>query len=90
MHPGEGLAEAVGLGIDDEIDVALAVEGDLLGAVAGHGAEAQALEEPAQRGGIGGGVFDEFEAVGAHGVRPFLRRDGGCGHGEFSGDCGLE
>ena len=57
MDPGEGLAEAVRLGIDDEIDVALAIEGDLLGAVAGHGAKAQALEQPAAVPAASGAVY---------------------------------
>jgi len=74
MHPGEGLRETVGLGIDDEIDVALAIERHVLGAVPGHGAKAQALEQLAQRLGVGRGVFDEFETIGGHGIGPGLRR----------------
>ena len=68
MHPGEGLAETVRLGIDDEIDIPLAVKRHVR-------AEAQALEQLAQSLGIEGGVFDEFESIGAHGVGPGL----GCG-----------
>jgi hypothetical protein len=79
MDPGEGLAEAVGLGIDDEIDVPLAIEGDLLGAVAGHGAEAQALEERPSAGASGAVYSHELEpsvpmglghSFGATGMQP--------------------
>ena len=62
----EALAESVGLGIDDEIDVALLVQRDVLAAMAGHHREAHALEQRAQQDRIGRGVLDELEAVGAH------------------------
>ena len=66
VHAGEALGEAVLLGVDDEVHVALAVERDVLGAVLGDPHEAHALEQRAERRRIGRGVFDELEAVGAH------------------------
>ena len=73
VHPGEGLGEAVGLGIDDEIDIALAIEGDILGTMPGEGAEAEALEKRAELAYVGRRVFDEFESVGAHRVVEAIR-----------------
>ena len=67
---GEAAAMAVRLGIDDKIDSALAVKRDRLGAVPRHGAEAHALEQRVQLGGIGRGVFDKFESVRAHRIVP--------------------
>ena len=68
VHPREALGEALLLRVDDEIHVALAIERDVLGAVLRHLGEAHALEQDTERGGIGGGVFDELEPVGAHRV----------------------
>ena len=68
VHARKALGEAVGLGIDDEVHVALAVERDVLGAMPGDLHEAHALEQAAKLGGIGRGVLDELEAVGAHGI----------------------
>ncbi len=70
VQPREALREAVGLGVDDEVDFALAIERHVLVAVARHWLEAHALEHPAHGLRIGGGVFDEFEAVGTHRVLP--------------------
>ena len=66
------LREAVGLGVDDEVDAALAVEQHVLVAVSGDGLEAHALEQRAHGHGVGCGVLDELEAVGAHRVIPWL------------------
>ncbi len=68
MKAREALREAVGLGVDDEIHVALAVQRDVLGTVPRHAHEAHALEQLAERLRIGRGVFDELEAIGAHRV----------------------
>ena len=68
VHLGEGLGEAVGLRVDDEIDVALAVERHRLRTVAGDRSEAHPLEQGRKLAGIGGCVLDELEAVGTHGV----------------------
>ena len=66
----EALRERVDLGVDDEVDATLAVQGHVLVAVLGHGGEAHGLEQPAQCGWIGGRKFDELESVGAHRVVP--------------------
>ena len=58
--------EAVRLGIDDEVDVALPVQRDVLALVPGDRREAHLGEQAAQQFGIGRGIFDEFEAVGTH------------------------
>jgi hypothetical protein len=62
----ELLPEARGLGVDDEVDVALAVQRDVLAPVAGHHREAHALEQAAQQLGVRGRVLDELETVRAH------------------------
>jgi len=64
----ELLPEARRLGVDDEVDVALAVQRDVLGAVAGDGREAHAIEQAPQQLRVRRRVFDELEAVGAHRV----------------------
>ena len=64
----EALAEAARLGVDDEVDVALPVQRDVLAAMPRDHREAQPLEQRAQQLRIGRGVFDELEAVGAHGI----------------------
>ena len=66
--------EGSGLGVEDEVDVALAVEGDVLGAVPRHRREAHLLEQPVELLRVGMAELDELEAVGAHRV---LVRDGG-------------
>jgi hypothetical protein len=68
MPPGETLTEAVGFMIDDEIDIALPVKHHLLGAVARNSSETHAFKEARQGLGILGGVFNELEAIGTHGV----------------------
>ena len=62
------LGVAAGLGIDDEVAVALAVQGDVLALVAGDLGEAHLGEQRAQQLDVGRGIFDELEAVGAHRV----------------------
>ncbi len=79
VHAGEALGEAVLLGVDDEVHVALAIERDVLGAVLGDLHEAHALEQLAEGDGIGSGVLDELEAVGAHGI-DVVDRCGGFHH----------
>ena len=64
----ELLAEGVRLGVDDEIDVALRMQRDVLAAMPGDHGKPQALEQAAQQLRVGRGVFDELEAVGAHGI----------------------
>ena len=66
MGPRESLRKAVVLGVDDEVDVALAVQGDILRAMPRHRRQSHALEQPPQQLRIGSRVFDELEAVGAH------------------------
>ena len=82
VDAGEGLRETVGLGIEHEVDVALAIERHVLRAVARRRAESHHLEEPGKRCGIGRRVFDELEPVGAHWIVPQagarFRRDTGC------------
>ena len=77
----KSLGEAVGLGVDDEIDVALAVEGDVLALVPGDRGEAHLGEQRAQQLGIGRGIFDELEAVGAHRILEAQRAELGGGGG---------
>jgi hypothetical protein len=66
----EALREGLGVGVEDEVDLALPVERDLLVAVPGDRPEAHALEHPGHRQRIGRGVLDELEALRAHGVFP--------------------
>ena len=75
MHPGEGLGETVRLAIDDEINFALAPQGDILGAVARDGLETQLRKQRAQGARDGRGVFDEFETVRAEGIFPQISHD---------------
>ena len=64
----EPLREGFGLGVDDEVDLALAVQRDVLGAVLRDRGETEPLEQRAQQLRVGRGVFDELESVRAHGV----------------------
>ncbi len=68
MRARELLAEPARLGVDDEVDVALAVQRHVLAAVARTGGEAHAREQPAQQLGVRRRVLDELESVGAHRV----------------------
>jgi hypothetical protein len=83
MHARERLREAVGLAVHDEVDAPLAIEQHVLRAVARHGHETQLLEERAQLPRIRRRVFDELEAVGAHGI--FERAGGVCHRVSSSG-----
>ena len=62
----EAQAVAAGLFVDEIIDVALAIDRDLLGLVARDRRVAHPLEQRMQFFGFGMGIFDELEAVGAH------------------------
>ena len=66
----EALREGIGLGVDDEVDLPLAIQQHVLVAVPRNRLEAHALEDGAHGGGVGCGVLDELEAVGAHRVVP--------------------
>ena len=65
---GKVAGQAARFAVDDEVDVALAVEQHVLAAVARHQGEAHLLEQGLQ--GVGGrrGEFHELEAAQAHGV----------------------
>jgi hypothetical protein len=66
----EALPERIRLGIDDEVDFTLAVQGHVLGTVARDGAKAHLFEQLAHRLRVRRGELDELEAVGAHWVFP--------------------
>ncbi len=69
VQPGEALRERVWLGVDDEVDAALAPQGHVLVTMAGHRAKAELGEQSAELFGLRRGILDKLEAVGAHGVR---------------------
>ena len=60
--------QAFGLAVDDEIDVALAEEHHVFGAVLRHQSEPHFLEQRLQRVGNRRGELDELEATQTHGV----------------------
>ncbi len=64
----ELLGKAVGLGVDDEVDAALPVQGNVFRSMPRDAAEPHGLEQPSEFGGIGGRVLDELESVGCEGV----------------------
>ena len=66
----EALRERIGFGVDDEVDVALAVHRHVLVAVARDRGETHPFEQLSERFRVRCRVFDEFEAVGADGVVP--------------------
>ena len=68
MVTGIVLGIGTGLGVDDEIAVALLVQSDVLALVPGNLGEAHFREQGAQQLDVGRGIFDELEAVGAHRV----------------------
>src|SRR6185437_10052281 len=70
----EGKAVASGFFIDEIVDVALAIDRDLPGAVAGDRGISHQPEQRVQLLGLGMGVFDEFEAVGPHRIGGRYRR----------------
>ncbi|OQC07350.1 MAG: hypothetical protein BWX79_01898 [Alphaproteobacteria bacterium ADurb.Bin100] len=65
---------ATPMGIDDDIDAALAVQQHLARAVPRDRAKAQRLQHLAQGLGPGGGVFDEFDAFHAQRVGRLVDR----------------
>jgi hypothetical protein len=69
----EAPGEAVGLGVDDEIDVALAKERHVARAMPRDGGKAHLLEQRVELFGLGRCVLDELEPVSAHrvGVRNY-------------------
>ena len=70
---GKTLRERILFGIDDEIDVALAVQGHILVAVARDGREAHVLEQLAQCFWVWCCILDELETIGTHRVIPRLK-----------------
>ena len=66
---------AFGLAVDDEIDLTLAVQQHIFGAVACHQREAELFEQGPQAFALGRGEFHKFKAAQTHGVV------GGCAHG---------
>jgi len=59
-------AVAVGLLVDEVVDAALAIDGDLFGAMACDFRKTHQLEQRMQFVGLGMSVLDELKAVGAH------------------------
>jgi hypothetical protein len=76
VQASKALRKTVGLGVDDEVDLALAVQRHGLVAVSGDRLEAHALEQRAHGRRVRRRVFDEFKAVGAHRVGPFSSGSG--------------
>ena len=77
---------AVRLAVEDEVDLVLAVQQHVLGAVPCHQREAELLEHVFQQPRLGRCELDELEAHQAHGVLPGGGLAGGlggkgCGHG---------
>src|ERR1700689_442390 len=68
MGPGKSLREPIRFGIDDEIDIALGVAGDVVLAMPRHHRKSQALEQRPQGIRIRRGIFHELEAVSPHWV----------------------
>jgi hypothetical protein len=66
MGASEFLRETVVLRINDEIDVALAVQSDILRTMPRHRGQSHAFEQMPQQFRIRRRIFDELEAVGAH------------------------
>ena len=65
---GKVAGQALGLAVDDEVDVALPVQQHVLAAVARDQAEAELLEQRLQHVGRGRRELDELEPHQAHGV----------------------
>ena len=74
MRGNEAMAMGAGLLVDEIIDIALAIDGDLLGPVAGDRRVAHQPEQRVQFFGIRVRIFDELETVGAHRI---VGADGG-------------
>ena len=77
MLTREALCKRILLGIDDEVDLTLAIQGHILVAVPCDGSESHLLEERAECFRFRRGIFDELEAVSRHRVVPWgeLHRD---------------
>jgi hypothetical protein len=67
---GEALGKGVLLGVDDEVDAALAIQGHVLMAVAGDRGKTHFLEQRTQRFWVRRGVFDKLKTIGTHRVVP--------------------
>ena len=74
MRGDEVKAVRAGLLVDEIIDVALAIDRDLLGLVAGNRRISHQFEQRVQLLRLGVGIFDELEPVGAHRI---VGADGG-------------
>ena len=70
----ESLRKALGLGVQDEIDIALLVERDVFRAVPRRRDKPHLLEQGRQLLRVGAGVFDELEPVRSHRVVPEIVR----------------
>ena len=70
VQPGKGLGKALGLGIQDEIDIALLVERHVFRTVARRGDKPHALEQGGQGPRVGAGIFDKLEPVRPHRIVP--------------------
>ena len=75
--------ERIGLLVDEEVAVALAVQRDLAPAVTGDRGEAEIAEQRVQQLRIGRGEFDELEAVDPHRVLERGDLDAGIGYGRM-------
>ena len=80
VQSGKGLSKALGFGIEDEVDVALLVEGHVFRAMPRRRHKPHPLEERAERLWIGAGIFDELKPIGAHRVVPQIAPLGCCRH----------
>ncbi len=70
MQSCKTLRERIGLGVDDEVNAALPVEGHTFVTVAGDRRKAHGFEELSQCHRVRRGVLDELEPVGTHRVVP--------------------
>ena len=59
---------AVGFGVENEIDAALAVEGNVFGTMPRHGFEADLVKNGFEQFRLGCGKLDEFESIEPHRV----------------------
>jgi len=73
MLAREPLRQAVGFGVDDEIDLTLPVQGNVLRSMPRHAAESHGFEQLTELGGIRRRVFDELESVGCQRVCRFAQ-----------------
>ncbi len=73
----EALRERIGLGVDDEVDVALSMQGHVLGSMARHYRKPEALEQRPQQLRLRRRVFDELEPIRSHGILEKIGVHGG-------------